>query len=67
MPMAASSCLPPSLPPTDVNCSITEFCEMYNLGDHAEAGLKKLGFHFGDDLTTVTLEEIVEAGFKLLE
>ena len=67
MPMAASSCSPPSSPPTDVNCSITEFCEMYNLGDHAKARLEKLGFCFGDDLTMVTSEEIVEAGFKSLE
>ena len=67
MPMAASSRSPPSSPPTDVNCSITEFCETYNLGDHAKVGLEKLGFRFGDDLTMVTSEEIVEAGFKLLE
>ena len=67
MPMAASLRSPPSSPPTDVNCSITEFCETYNLGNHAEAGLEKLGFRFGDDLTTVTLEEITEAGFKPLE
>ena len=67
MPMAASLHSPPSLPPTDINCSITEFCETYNLGDHAKAGLEKLGFRFGDDLTTVTSREIVEVGFKLLE
>ena len=67
MPMAALSHSPPSSPPTDINCSITEFWEMYNLGDHAEVGLEKLGFHFGDDLTIVTLEEITEAGFKPLE
>ena len=67
MPMAALSCSSPSSPPININYSITEFCETYNLGDHAEVGLEKLGFHFGDNLTTVTSEEIAEAKFKPLE
>ncbi len=57
---------PPSSPPT-ANCSIAEFCELYNLGEQVEVGLEKLGFRFRDDLSTVTAEEYVEAGFKPLE
>ena len=34
---------PPSSPPT-ANCMITQFCDTYYLGEHAEVGLKKLGF-----------------------
>src|SRR6266576_1002173 len=56
----------PSSPPT-ANCSIAEFCELYNLGEQVEVGLEKLGFRFGDDLSTVTAEEYAEAGFKPLE
>ncbi len=50
---------PPSSPPT-ANCSIAEFCESYNLGEQAKVGLEKLGFHFGDDLSTVMVEEYAE-------
>lgn len=57
---------PPSSPPT-ANCSLAEFCEVYNLGEHAEAGLEKLGFQFGDDLSSVVREEYEGAGFKPLE
>jgi hypothetical protein len=55
-----------SSPPT-ANCMIAEFCELYDLGDQVEVGLEKLGFHFGDDLSTVTAEEYAEVGFKPLE
>jgi hypothetical protein len=57
---------PPSSPPT-ADCTIAEFCETYNLGEQAGAGLENLGFRFGDDLTTVTSEEYTGAGFKPLE
>ena len=57
---------PPSLPPA-ANCTMAEFCELYDLGEQAEVGLEKLGFHFGDDLSTVTAEEYAMAGFKPLE
>jgi hypothetical protein len=57
---------PPSSPPT-ADCSIADFCMAYNLGERTEAGLEKLGFRFGDDLSTVTAEEYGEAGFKPLE
>jgi hypothetical protein len=66
MPTVASHYSPPSLPPT-ANITITEFCDLYNLGECAEVGLEKLGFCFGDDLSTVTAEEYTEAGFKPLE
>jgi hypothetical protein len=57
---------PPFLPPT-ANCTVAEFCELYYLGEQAEVGLEKLGFCFGDDLSTVTVEEYAIAGFKPLE
>lgn len=57
---------PPSSPPT-ANYSIAEFCKKYELGEQAEAGLENLGFRFGDDLRTVTTDEYMKAGFKLLE
>jgi len=57
---------PPSSPPT-ANCTVAEFCELYDLDKHTEVGLEKLGFRFGDDLSTVTAGEYAEAGFKPLE
>src|SRR5258708_32133956 len=57
---------PPSSLPT-ASCSVTDFCEKYDLGLDAETGLKNLGFRFGDDLRTVTAIEYMEAGFKPLE
>src|SRR6266567_7209906 len=63
--MPIRSSLPSSPPTTD--CMIAEFCEKYNLGEWVEIGLNKLGFHFRDDLNTVTAEEYMEAGFKPLE
>ena len=58
--------LPPSSPPR-ANLTITEFCEMYGLGWQAEVGLERLGFHFRDNLNSVTWKEFAEAGFKPLE
>ena len=49
------------------SCTIVEFCDAYNLGEHAEMGLEKLGFRFGDDLNALRAEEYKEAGFKPLE
>ena len=66
MPTMASHHLLPSSLPT-ASCTIAEFCKLYDLGDQMEVGLEKLGFHFGDDLSTVTAEEYAEAGFKPLE
>lgn len=66
MPTIPSRRSPPSSPPT-ASCSIVEFCEMYDLGDQMELGLEKLGFRFGDDLSSVKPEEYKEAGFKALE
>ncbi|KAF8502634.1 hypothetical protein F5888DRAFT_1867499 [Russula emetica] len=57
---------PPSSPPT-ANCTVAHFCETYDLGEDTEVGLQKLGFHFGDDLTTLTPEEYTNTGFKPLE
>jgi hypothetical protein len=57
---------PPSSPPT-ASCTVAEFCESYDLGEQTEMGLEKLGFRFGDDLSTVTAEEYTKAGFKPLE
>ncbi len=57
----------PPLSPLTANCLIAEFCESYNLGEQVEVGLEKLGFHFEDDLSIVTVEEYAEAGFKPLE
>ncbi len=57
---------PPSSPPT-TDCSITDFCKLYNLGPQAESGLDHLGFKFGDDLRTVTESQYTKAGFKPLE
>jgi hypothetical protein len=56
MPTMASCQLPPSSPPT-ANCTVVEFCDKYNLGKQLEVGLEKLGFWFGDDLNSVTVEE----------
>jgi hypothetical protein len=39
-----------------INCSITEFYELYNLGLHLEFELEKLRFYFRDDLHIVTPE-----------
>jgi len=58
---------PPSSPPTSAQCTIAEFCEKYDLGERVEVGLDKLGFRFGDNLNSITLQEYTEAGFKLLE
>jgi hypothetical protein len=66
MPTTTVHRSPPSSPPT-ANCSIAEFCEVYNLGEQAELGLEKLGFRFGDDLSALGAEEYREAGFKPLE
>jgi hypothetical protein len=57
---------PPSSPPT-ADCTIAQFCLTYDLGEHTEATLEKLGFRFGDDLMTVSAAEYTEAGFKPLE
>src|SRR5216684_442693 len=57
---------PPSSPPT-ADCSITNFCKLYNLGPQAESGLDHLGFKFGDDLCMVTESQYTKAGFKPLE
>ena len=57
---------PPSSPPT-ASCSVAEFCEMYDLGERAEAGLERLGFRFGDNLSSVKQEEYEGARFKTLE
>ena len=65
MPMKAPRS-PPSSPPT-ANCTVAEFCELYDLGEQAEVGLERLGFRFGDDLSTVTADEYAIAGFKPLE
>ncbi len=40
---------------------------MYDLSEHAEAGLERLGFWFGDNLSSVKQEEYKGAGFKTLE
>ena len=50
-----------------LSCTITEFCDAYNLGEHAEMGLEKLGFRFGDDLNALRAKEYKEVGFKPLE
>ncbi len=65
-PTAMTCHSPPSSPPT-ASCSVAEFCEMYDLGERAEAGLKRLGFRFGDDLSSVKQEEYEGARFKTLE
>ena len=57
---------PPSSPVT-VDCTVSEFCKSYNLGEKAEIGLENLGFRFGDDLSTVSEKEYTDAGFKPLE
>ncbi len=57
---------PPFSPPT-ASCSVTDFCEKYDLGWDAEIRLKNLGFRFGDDLYTVMAIKYTEAGFKPLE
>jgi hypothetical protein len=57
---------PPSSPPT-ANCTVAKFCKLYDLGEQAEVGLEKLGFCFGDNLSTVTVKEYAIAGFKPLE
>ena len=60
--------LRPSSPSSPTpSCTIVEFCDAYNLGEHAEMGLEKLGFRFGDDLNALKAEEYKEAGFKPLE
>jgi hypothetical protein len=57
---------PPSSPPT-MDCTIAEFCDTYGLGEQAVVKLERLGFCFGDNLTTVTPEEYTRVGFKVLE
>src|SRR5260370_24169225 len=57
---------PPFSPPT-ANCSIINFCKLYNLGPQAESGLCNLGFEFGDDLCTVTEDQYTKVAFKPLE
>jgi hypothetical protein len=56
----------PSSPPT-ADCTIAQFCLTYDLGEHTEAALEKLGFRFGNDLMTVSVTEYTEVGFKPLE
>ncbi len=56
----------PSLPPT-MNYTIAEFCDTYGLSEQAVVKLERLGFCFGDDLTTVMPEEYTGVGFKVLE
>ena len=57
---------PPFLPPT-ADCTIAKFCDTYGLGKQAVVKLERLGFCFGDNLTTVMLEEYTGVGFKVLE
>jgi len=57
---------PPSSPPT-VGCTIAKFCDTYSLGEQAVVKLERLGFCFGDNLTTVMPEEYTEVGLKVLE
>ena len=58
---------PPSSLPTNVQCTITEFCKKYDLGKWVKIGLDKLGFRFGDELNLVKLQKYTKAGFRLLE
>src|SRR5258707_4897813 len=57
---------PPSSPPT-TSCSVTNFCEKYDLGWDAEIRLKNPGFRFGADLLQVMAIRDIEARFKPLE
>ena len=56
---------PPSSPIAPA-CSVTDFCNQYELGAEAETGLEELGFVMGDDLKSVTEAQYVQAGFKPL-
>jgi hypothetical protein len=56
---------PPSSPVAPP-CSVTDFCNQYELGAEAETGLEQLGFVMGDDLKSVTDAQYTQAGFKPL-
>ena len=56
---------PPSSP---LRCDITvsDFCQLYDIGHDAEAALDNLDFEIGDDLECVTEKQWMDAGFKPL-
>ena len=78
MPWPATPSMPPTTPrarrisddlpssPIAAPCSITDFCNQFELGEEAETGLEQLGFVMGDDLKAVTEAQYIQAGFKPL-
>jgi len=58
---------PPSSPPPAELGSLEEFYLQFNIPDHAQVGLEKLGFQIGDDLSQVPIEEVKGAGIKVLD
>ncbi len=57
---------PSSIPPFLPLCDISGFCNRYGLDDEVKAGLTKLGFQAGDDLSAVTEKQYLDAGLKPL-
>ena len=52
--------------PLRCDITVSEFCQLHDLGGDIEVGPDKLGFEIGDDLECVTEKHWMDAGFKPL-